>query len=375
MESFVGHMEGRSISGRLVEGKRNNARNGMWVNGSPPYGYMYDKNTRKLVLMLQEAAIVRTIFDMYLYEDKSIAEIVRTLNERGERTAKGHKWNGSSIARMLQNPVYAGKIIYGKNREIKLPSKGRKNRSNDRDKVIVAQGTHDPIIRSDEFERVQDILNERRSLPKQRNKGKYALSSLMVCSFCGNTLSMEMNHGRPVVKKCKHILEDGISRCTENRGIQQQKFMPLLVERLKKHRERILSKDGMTDTEKQEQIHRQLSDLNESLQRTILAKERILETYYDGFISKEELSRRMNDIEMKIHQQEGEIQRLKESGNILEEQVQQVKTETWRDLDLDLMTELAEVDPIGCNRVLKKLIDRIVFKYTSDGVRFRIQYK
>ena len=65
--------------------------------------YAIDENT---------APYVKRIFEMYTDENKTMAQIIRYLNEAGVKTSTGSPFNKSSISRILQSKKYIGTYIY-----------------------------------------------------------------------------------------------------------------------------------------------------------------------------------------------------------------------------------------------------------------------
>ena len=49
--------------------------------------------------------------DLYAYEDISLHEVVRRLNNMGLKPRKNQEWTVASIKDILANPVYIGKEI------------------------------------------------------------------------------------------------------------------------------------------------------------------------------------------------------------------------------------------------------------------------
>ena len=62
---MVAEWERDAIVERTTNGRIQRYRNGCWAGGRPPFGYSYDKTTRKLVINEDQAKIVRFIFNGY----------------------------------------------------------------------------------------------------------------------------------------------------------------------------------------------------------------------------------------------------------------------------------------------------------------------
>ena len=68
-----------------------------------------------LVVIEEEAEVVRRVFHLFVDEGYSIREISKTLTREGIPTSRGkQRWPKTSIQRMLQNTAYAGYVYYNK---------------------------------------------------------------------------------------------------------------------------------------------------------------------------------------------------------------------------------------------------------------------
>ncbi len=132
----------REVTGERIRDKiaQSKAR-GMWMGGLPPLGY--DARDRKLVINEAEATVVRHIFQRYLSlgSTRALAEELERDGYRSKAwvTRSGEARGGVVLSRgavihVLQNRVYAGKIVHGEK---------------------VHPGLHEPIIGQEVFDAVQ----------------------------------------------------------------------------------------------------------------------------------------------------------------------------------------------------------------------------
>lgn len=137
-----------------------------------------------LVIVPEEAAIVRRIFAMYL-DGMGIQMIANTLNAEGIRTRFGGEFNHSGMQKILRNYAYTGNLLLQKTyREDCLTKKDYHNRG-ERPKYH-ATGTHEPIISLEDFERVQAELARRADVYcSEYQPGSYPFTSLITCAICG----------------------------------------------------------------------------------------------------------------------------------------------------------------------------------------------
>lgn len=134
--------ESRSVSENMKWRIKKDFEEGIMWGGKDSLGYRIID--RKLVLVPEEAEIVKLIFDLYLqgYGDMQIAKI---LNEEGIEPMKSKLWNRSSIRNILINSNYTGNLILQKTyRENHLTKVTRLNRG-EFDKYYI-EDNHQPII-------------------------------------------------------------------------------------------------------------------------------------------------------------------------------------------------------------------------------------
>lgn len=97
------------IASRLVEGRRNNAKNGERGSGPIPFGYT--KVGDKLVIKQDEAQWVVKIF-RWVAKGYSYTKIIDILSKRGVTTRRGNKFSISSLRYILSSEIYFGAINF-----------------------------------------------------------------------------------------------------------------------------------------------------------------------------------------------------------------------------------------------------------------------
>ena len=132
---------------------------GEWCGGYTPFGYSYDKNTKRLIPDEKEAQIIKEIFCLYVTKKMGAKTIATYLNRKGVRTRGGYPFSTSRIISIITNPIYAGKIRWDEK---------------------IYPGTHQAIIDEKTFNEAQTILARRREDPSLRrsNSSNYLLSGL-----------------------------------------------------------------------------------------------------------------------------------------------------------------------------------------------------
>ena len=121
--SAVAEIERENIRVQTMEGRMQKAREGKWNGGFAPYGYALIDG--KLVVNEEEAVAIRTIFDQYVNTDLGANGIAKYLENHGihkiaRQNGKNPLFDAALIRRIIQNPVYSGKISYGRRRTEKV---------------------------------------------------------------------------------------------------------------------------------------------------------------------------------------------------------------------------------------------------------------
>ena len=136
---------------KLQKGRLARIESGKWMGGGNcPYGYTYNKELGKLIVIPEEANKVKEIFRLYIEEKMSPQKIAVSLGFKGERI----------VTRILKRKSLTGCIIY----------KGEEYR-----------GEHQPIISLERWKEAQEEL-EKRSV--YRGDSNYLLSGLIYCGVC-----------------------------------------------------------------------------------------------------------------------------------------------------------------------------------------------
>ena len=92
------------------------------LTGFAPYGYKLVDG--QLQIAEEEAQVIRIIYDKYIHTTMGTARIAQWLNEHGYSKVCRHNntreaFTGSFLVGVLDNPVYCGKLAYGRRRNEK----------------------------------------------------------------------------------------------------------------------------------------------------------------------------------------------------------------------------------------------------------------
>lgn len=164
---------------RSLRGKRAKAAGGKWVAGIVPFGYGPDPNGKGgLVVVPEQADIVRKIFFLYTEENRSIREIARIMGEDGHISYRGNaEWAKTSINRILVNTAYIGYFFFNRTKRM-----GKGRTLNDPDDWIRIEC--DPILDLATFKKAQKRMQHNKDYVRKHPSRTYLLSGMLFCSEC-----------------------------------------------------------------------------------------------------------------------------------------------------------------------------------------------
>lgn len=200
----------------------NRRQNGLHIGSFALYGYQKDPNQKgHLIIDPDAAAVVRDVFSLFSQGYGKTA-IARILNDRGvpnpteykrqqglryqqPKGSTGTLWKYFSIANMLSNEIYIGNMVQG--RYGSASYKTKENRPRPKDSWYIVEGTHDPIISRQLWDRVQERIAQRTKPLVTGSIGLFAKKAR--CANCGYTMRSSKNHSRYYLRcSNRHVSKD-----------------------------------------------------------------------------------------------------------------------------------------------------------------------
>ncbi|NMB01427.1 MAG: recombinase family protein [Firmicutes bacterium] len=172
-----------SLSNNVKWGIRKRMEQGIPNGHFRVYGYRWEGD--QLVIVPEEAAIVRRIFQNFL-DGKSRLETEREFAAEGITTRDGCRWVDSNLKVVLTNITYTGNLLLQKEYvEDPLTKKRKKNRGEL--PQFYVEDTHEAIIDKETFDYVQAEMARRKELGAFANKSLNitCFTSKLKCSRCG----------------------------------------------------------------------------------------------------------------------------------------------------------------------------------------------
>lgn len=190
--SAVAEIERENIRVQTMEGRIQKAREGRWNGGFAPYGYQLVSGN--LEINEEEAVAIRVIFEQYVNTAIGANGIAKYLENHGikkiqRQNGKNPLFDAHLIRLILKNPVYCGKIAYGRRRTEKVHGTRNEYQLVEQDNYLIVDGKHDAIVSDDVWQAAQVKLLSQAKKYEHVNKGKeehtHLLSGIVKCPVCG----------------------------------------------------------------------------------------------------------------------------------------------------------------------------------------------
>lgn len=203
MRNVLNEYFAREASIKTKTAKKAKAKAGQYIGSKPPFGYKLDPNDRHHLIPDESAAeVVRRIFRLAAQgvgynkiAKKFRAEKVLTpiayfnLHNpdyyKSDYWRREFDWHVTSIRVMLNNEVYLGKLIYGKQKNKSMKSKQKVKCP--REDWIIVENCHEPIVSQELWDSAHRMLDSKRR-PTQAGEVQM-FAGLLYCADCGHALT------------------------------------------------------------------------------------------------------------------------------------------------------------------------------------------
>ena len=236
--SAVAEIERENIRVQTMEGRIQKARAGKWNGGFAPYGYSLEKG--QLFINEEEAEAIRVIFDQYVHTDIGANGLAKYLENHGIRkiprqNGKNPLFDAALLRRILKNPVYCGKIAYGRRRTEKVHDTRNDYKLVEQDDYLLVDGLHEGIVSEELWNEAQVKLLAQAKKYEKVNHGKdnkiHLLSGIVKCPICGAGMygNKSIKHKADGTKYkeffyygCKHRTMPHGHKCDDKKQINEE---------------------------------------------------------------------------------------------------------------------------------------------------------
>lgn len=369
----IAQEEVRKLSERVKFGMKRSIEKGKVLGNNVITGYKKEKG--KLVIIEEEAEMIKIIFEMYATGEHGLGYISDYLYAKGFKTRKGDYIHTTTLRRIITNPKYKGfyctntvkHLDYRTHKQIRLP----------KSEWIVydSKGEIPAIVSPELWDKANELLANKSSgyCAKIKDMGTFKRTTtyggLLICADHNVAFRRLTASNKTVSWKCGEMLRHGLSACespilyeSELDDIFHKVIDKLIEDRSKiiKHlselyREANNSKNYEYEIKK---VYKQIDDIN-------LKKNKLLDFLIGEVVSKEEYKRRNEELEQEIENLKNKIIKLK-SDELYEKQLR----EKYKEIDEKINNEVDSEESF--QRLVQLLIERVVVS-KIDGDRRKIK--
>ena len=340
--SAVAEIERENIRTQTMAGREQKAREGKWNGGFAPYGYRLENG--ELLIAEDEAEVIRVIFDRYIHSNDGVNGVAKYLNQHGY--TKKLRQNGtlpgfsaSFVKSIIDNPIYMGKIAYGRRRTEKKIGARNEMHVVAQSEFPVYKGQHNAIVSEEDW----NLAHEKRKVNAYRrekvNDPEHAhiLSGILKCPCCGKSLYGNVSKAHSKDKKtryyyyCKNTVTSTGHQCTFRQNIEQtemNRMVASIVSAMVKDprfAEAIKEKIGSAvDTGS---LEKQLGALQSQHRQALGTKSR-LEKQMDSLdINDQYYNRKISDLQRRYEDQYGRIDEIESQIDDVQNQIHIIRQE------------------------------------------------
>jgi site-specific DNA recombinase len=340
VQGMVAEYERAKIIERCRRGKLHAAHQGrMNVLSGAPYGYRYASKAdgmdhAQYSIQLQEASVVRQMYQWIALERVSIGQVCKRLKNQGVLSPRGKNyWDRSTVWGILKNPAYKGTAAFGKTKVGPMRPRLRGGR-NRHEQPRNGQSSYDvpaqewisipvpAIVEDDLFDAVTRQLDENRRHSREGQRGaRYLLQGVLVCKCCGyayygKQISLAGSKGKRRhygYYRCvgTDAYRFGGHRVCQNTQVRQDLLdqavwndvRELLANpaRIERELDRRLDGDGDDAQQQAEKINSQLDKVRRGIAR-------LIDAYGEGLVNKGEFEPRIKSAKQRLARLQEELQ-------------------------------------------------------------------
>ena len=365
-------------------------KNGKFIGSFAAYGYLKDpKDKNHLIVDEYAAEIVQLIFNLKLdgFSALAIAEELNKMGflppmeykrmlgynyNSGFRTSTTPSWGAKSVIRILENELYTGVMVQGKNQKINY--KVKQSRAVSSEQWIRVQDTHEAIIPRTYFDRVQEIMQlDTRTAPSEKNV--YPLSGLVRCGDCEQNMVRRSTAKKNKVYYYLHCSSYRNGEGCTSHIISEEKLMSAVITFVKTQLALLVEADKIlqhiTELPKEQYgvkaLNTQIGELNREIERYCDLKERLYQDMVAEVIDKEEYAEYNQRFSLKMEE-------TKKAKTALEE-----KRERLLSTDIHLRPWMEDFKRISTLETLGRkemvmLINRVLV-FSKDRIEIHLNFE
>lgn len=369
---FMSRREYKTINRRLIRGRDSSAAEGKYIGSIAPYGYIKAKLPNEKGFTLkphpEEADVVKKIFELFL-NHTGTKRIANYLNDRQIPTRHGDLWTYSTVANIITNPVYMGKIRRGWRKQMKHIENGRvikryRQHKNMEDYQLY-DGLHPALVTEEQFMLAQEIRKARRPSAKVKDEFvlQNAFAGLLYCAICGKRVARVTQAARRGHRpRLRCVNGRNCHNGSADYDVVEREIIAALRAWLEGYRVKIETVGFAEDMEEQrgllEQCDNELAKLNRQLENALNLVEQGVYTP-DLFRERRE---KLNAAIGRVKERRSGVSAALEKLEAAEERQSKLIPRTE-----ELLESYADMTNQERNDLLKAILQRIEYRKGADG--------
>jgi len=337
----IAQEESRKMSERIKWGMKRRMEKGDVLGCGRIYGYKVING--KLIVVPEEAEVVKDIFNMYLYKGMGSDSIAHELEARGIPTLKNRVWSAQHVLKILKNDKYVGDLtqwkVYKPN---VLAEKTLINRGDNPDApLITVKNHHEPIVSRELWDGVQEERIKRGWLSVEGKKHSHSfwLSGKLSCGKCGYSFVMGRNtdgrfsnmrcRNRCLYGKVKHTATNGELLGCDNHTVDErivEKAMDTIVSQISELRT-LLEQEMLLEIQRLEKRKKDFdpSPIKAEIESYETKKRKAIDLMLDELISKDDLKKQTTFYDSEIVRLTEEIVKMQNAAENQRNQLSEIE--------------------------------------------------
>ncbi len=367
IKNLISQIYAQDASKKIRTSFQSKARNGEYIGFQKIYGYVINENKR-LIPDREPAAVVKKIFEMRS-QGKTYDAIAKYLNDekilvprlyfkynklRDDGTIpEMNMWTRTILHKMLNNEQYTGKLIFGRYKVDKICGKTASRAS--RDKWIITENAHDPIVSEELFNIAKSTKRESR---KGVKLGQTLFGGKVVCGCCGrNFYTWSKNH----ILICQTPVLTGNNPGCYDKKIHEDYLIALIEDSIKcvlQSNKEITAKvknEIIISTSELNSVKKELRTEIGKLDRIRRNKEKLFQKLMDNQVTDDEYMRLSKDLEREEITVKDKIRELKKKQKTV------LVKKNEKEINVKVYKEIGAIKKIDRN-VVEKLVDKMIVK-------------
>lgn len=369
----IAQEEVRKLSERVKFGMKRSIEKGRVLGNNVITGYK--KENGKLVIVEEQAEMIRIIYEMYATGEHGLNYISDYLYAKGFKTRKGGYIHTTTLRRIITNPKYKG--FYCTNTVKHLDYRTKKQIRLPQSEWIVydSKGDIPAIVSPELWDKANEILANKTSgyISKIKDMGAFKRTTtyggLLICAEHNVTFRRLTANNKTISWKCGEMIRHGVKACESPILYERElddifhKVIDKLIEdkvNIIKHLSQLYKEANNSKNYEYEikKVYKQIDEIN-------LKKNKLLDFLISEVVSKEEYQRRNGELEQEIENLNNKIIKLK-SDELYEKQLREKYNEIDQKIDKEMDSEES------FQKLVQLLIERVVVS-KIDGDRRKIK--